>query len=171
MPIGFAKSSAGEYTFSIFAVVGIALIVSWFVAVMFAPLLGVVMLAKPKHARPSRPSRILGAFRWLLVGAMRARWITIGVTVALLRRGVAAVAADPAAVLSAVRPAGAAGRSQAAAERLDLRHRRSRRQRLDERAEDRSRRRAAGAPMSVAARSASICRSLSNCPTISSPRR
>ena len=35
VPIGFAKSSAGEYTFSIFAVVGIALIVSWFVAVHF----------------------------------------------------------------------------------------------------------------------------------------
>ena len=47
VPIGFAKSSAGEYTFSIFAVVGIALIMSWFVAVLFAPLLGVVMLAKP----------------------------------------------------------------------------------------------------------------------------
>ena len=41
VPIGFAKSSAGEYTFSIFAVVGVALIVSWFVAVLFAPLLGV----------------------------------------------------------------------------------------------------------------------------------
>ncbi len=37
VPIGFAKSSAGEYTFSIFAVVSIALIVSWFVAVLFTP--------------------------------------------------------------------------------------------------------------------------------------
>ncbi len=42
VPIGFARSSAGEYTFSIFAVVSIALIVSWFVAVLFAPLLGVL---------------------------------------------------------------------------------------------------------------------------------
>ena len=41
VPIGFAASSAGEYTFSLFAVVTIALIVSWFVAVIFAPLLGV----------------------------------------------------------------------------------------------------------------------------------
>jgi AcrB/AcrD/AcrF family len=40
VPIGFARSAAGEYTFSIFAVVTIALIVSWFVAVLFAPLLG-----------------------------------------------------------------------------------------------------------------------------------
>ena len=51
VPIGFAASSAGEYTFSIFAVVSIALIVSWFVAVLFAPLLGVAMLAPPKAAR------------------------------------------------------------------------------------------------------------------------
>ena len=84
VPIGFAKSSAGEYTFSIFVVVGISLIMSWFVAVLFAPLLGVVMLARPDPSRPIRPSRILGAFRGMLVGAMRARWITIGVTVACL---------------------------------------------------------------------------------------
>jgi len=82
VPIGFAKSSAGEYTFSIFAVVGIALIVSWIVAVLFAPLLGVVMLKKPKQSGPAKPSRIMGAFRRLLVGAMRARWVTIGITVA-----------------------------------------------------------------------------------------
>ena len=84
VPIGFAKSSAGEYTFSIFAVVGIALIMSWFVAVLFAPLLGVVMLAKPDPNKQTKPSRILGGFRGLLVGAMRARWITIGVTAACL---------------------------------------------------------------------------------------
>ena len=40
VPVGFAASSAGEYTFSLFAVVAIALVVSWFVAVIFAPLLG-----------------------------------------------------------------------------------------------------------------------------------
>ncbi len=83
VPIGFAKSSAGEYTFSIFAVVGIALIVSWFVAVLFAPLLGVVMLKKPKVVETAKPSRILRTFRAMVAGAMQARWITIGVTVAL----------------------------------------------------------------------------------------
>jgi multidrug efflux pump subunit AcrB len=81
VPIGFAKSSAGEYTFSIFAVVGVALIMSWFVAVLFAPLLGVVMLKQPDAAKPTKPSRILGAFRGMVVGAMRARWLTIGITV------------------------------------------------------------------------------------------
>jgi multidrug efflux pump subunit AcrB len=82
VPIGFAKSSAGEYTFSIFVVVGIALIMSWFVAVLFAPLMGVVILKKPKQTGPGKPSRIMDTYRGMVRGAMRARWITIGVTVA-----------------------------------------------------------------------------------------
>ncbi len=82
VPIGFAKSSAGEYTFSIFAVVGVSLIISWVVAVLFAPLLGVVMLKKPDRSKPDKPSRILGVFRGMLVVAMRARWLTIGITAA-----------------------------------------------------------------------------------------
>jgi multidrug efflux pump subunit AcrB len=44
VPIGFARSAAGEYTFSIFAVVAIALIASWLVAGLFSPLLGVWVL-------------------------------------------------------------------------------------------------------------------------------
>ena len=130
VPIGFAKSSAGEYTFSIFVVVGVSLIVSWIVAVLFAPLLGVWLLKPPKTA--AKPSRILGGFRSMVVGAMRAKWITIGVTAGCFVVALAAVAADPAAVLPAVRPAGIAGRSAAAAERLDLRHRRHCAERLSE---------------------------------------
>jgi multidrug efflux pump subunit AcrB len=83
VPIGFARSAAGEYTFSLFAVVGIALIASWFVAVIFAPLIGVVILpATMRHAR-HEPGRIMRAFRRLLVAAMRWRWATIGATLAL----------------------------------------------------------------------------------------
>ena len=48
VPVGFAASAAGEYTFSLFAVVGISLVVSWFVAVIFAPLLGMAILKPPK---------------------------------------------------------------------------------------------------------------------------
>lgn len=47
MPVGLAKSSAGEYTFSIFQVVGIALMLSWIVAVLFTPYLGYKLL--PEH--------------------------------------------------------------------------------------------------------------------------
>src|SRR5271165_2811559 len=75
VPIGFARSSAGEYTFSIFAVVSIALIVSWFVAVLFAPLLGVALLNTPKAAAADQPGLIMRWFRALLIGAMRLRYL------------------------------------------------------------------------------------------------
>src|SRR6516225_10152562 len=84
VPIGFARSSAGEYTFSIFAVVSIALIASWFIAVIFGPLLGVALLTKPKAARSGKPNVIMRVFRGFLVGAMRARWLTIAATIGCL---------------------------------------------------------------------------------------
>ena len=83
VPVGFAASSAGEYTFSLFAVVGIALIVSWFVAVLFAPLLGVAILVPPANRQTAAPGRLLQSYRRFLTLAMRARWVTIPVTIAL----------------------------------------------------------------------------------------
>ena len=83
VPIGFARSAAGEYTFSIFAVVTIALIASWIVAAVFAPLLGVWILKKPKVAHSGEPGPILRRFRPILELAMRARWVTILVTLGL----------------------------------------------------------------------------------------
>ena len=44
LPVGLAKSAAGEYTFSIFAVVTMALLISWIVAVLFTPYLGYKLL-------------------------------------------------------------------------------------------------------------------------------
>jgi len=93
VPIGFAKSSAGEYTFSIFAVVAIALIVSWFVAVIFAPLLGLAILKAPKGAgEPEKPGALLRGFTTFLSLAMRFKWITIAVTIGMF---VVAVLAMP----------------------------------------------------------------------------
>ncbi len=83
VPIGFAMSAAGEYTFSIFAVVAIALIASWVVAVLFTPLLGVWILKKPKAVHSGEPGPIMRAFRRCLVLAMRARWATVLLTVGL----------------------------------------------------------------------------------------
>lgn len=83
VPIGFARSAAGEYTFSIFAVVAIALIASWIVAAVFAPLLGVWMLKKPKVAHSGEPGPFMRVFRRFLALAMRARWVTILVTLGL----------------------------------------------------------------------------------------
>jgi multidrug efflux pump subunit AcrB len=44
LPIGLAKSAAGEYTFSMFAVNALALLISWFAAVLFTPYIGYVLL-------------------------------------------------------------------------------------------------------------------------------
>lgn len=83
VPVGFAASSAGEYTFSLFAVVGIALIVSWFVAVLFAPLLGVALLKSPKAGQGSEPSRVVRAYQQFLELAIRGKWVTLPLTLAL----------------------------------------------------------------------------------------
>jgi multidrug efflux pump subunit AcrB len=85
VPIGFAKSAAGEYTFSLFAVVALALIVSWIVAVLFAPLIGMTILHdKMKQTAEAEPGRILRGFRRTLTAAMRAKWLTIGLTLTAL---------------------------------------------------------------------------------------
>jgi multidrug efflux pump subunit AcrB len=86
IPVGFAASSAGEYTFSLFAVVAIALIASWFVAVIFAPILGAAILKPPRAMQggePAEPGWVFRTYRRFLTGAMRARWLTIALTLAL----------------------------------------------------------------------------------------
>jgi multidrug efflux pump subunit AcrB len=83
IPVGFAASSAGEYTFSLFAVVAIALIASWFVAVIFAPVLGAAILRPPAPGRRSEPSFVFRTFRGFLSLAIRARWLTIALTIAM----------------------------------------------------------------------------------------
>src|SRR4029450_1167575 len=54
----------------------------WFAPVLSAPLLGLVILRKPKETAPARPNIVLRVFRGMLVTAMRVRWITIAVTLA-----------------------------------------------------------------------------------------
>lgn len=50
IPVGFADSTAGEYVRSLFYVVGIALVTSWFVAVYFTPWIGYMVLKQRPHA-------------------------------------------------------------------------------------------------------------------------
>jgi len=87
-PVGFAKSSAGEYTFSMFAVVTIALLVSWIVAVVFTPYLGYKLLDPQKLlAKAQRHGddiydtpfyrRVRASVEWCVAH----RWIVIGATV------------------------------------------------------------------------------------------
>jgi multidrug efflux pump subunit AcrB len=84
VPVGFAQSGAGEYCFSLFAVVGIALVVSWLVAVLFTPLTGVFILPdKLGHGNGHQPSRMSLLFRSLLDKSLRHKWTVMGATVGL----------------------------------------------------------------------------------------
>ncbi|MGU3400757.1 efflux RND transporter permease subunit [Brucellaceae bacterium D45D] len=91
IPVGFAASAAGEYTYSLFAVVAIALIASWFVAVLFTPLFGIFILKKPAGPAKTEPGPIISAYRRLLEGAIRLRWLTIGLTIGLFVLSLAAL--------------------------------------------------------------------------------
>jgi len=95
VPVGFAASSAGEYTFSLFAVVAIALIVSWFVAVIFAPLLGVLILKPPKSKETAEGGFIFRFYRRLLTLAVRAKWLTIVLTLGLFAASIFAIPLIP----------------------------------------------------------------------------
>src|SRR4249920_66636 len=83
IPVGFAASSAGEYCFTLFGVVAIALIASWVVAVLFTPLTGVFILPDRMKAHGHEPSAMARLFTRVLDRAMRQRYAVIGGTVAL----------------------------------------------------------------------------------------
>ncbi len=84
VPIGFAESSAGEYTISLFYVVGIALISSWLVAVLFAPILAAYILKPPAAGTlEAPPGRFLLAYQRLLRLSIRFRWITFATAAGL----------------------------------------------------------------------------------------
>ena len=85
MPNGFAKSTAGEYTSNMFWIVGIALVMSWIVAVVFTPYLGVKLLpAIPKiegghHAIYDTPN--YNRFRRLLGTVIRRKWLVAAIVI------------------------------------------------------------------------------------------
>jgi len=90
LPVGFARSTAGEYAGNIFWVVGFALIVSWIVAVIFTPYMGVKMLPAIKpveggvHAIYNTPN--YRRLRRLITFAVRHKFVTcaaVGIVFAL----------------------------------------------------------------------------------------
>ncbi|MFV3325654.1 efflux RND transporter permease subunit [Pseudomonas sp. NY15372] len=84
VPIGLNASSAGEYTYTLFAVIAVALLVSWVVAVFFAPVLGVHILNSNKlKAHEAEPGRVGRAFEHGLLWCMRNRWLTVIGTIVL----------------------------------------------------------------------------------------
>ncbi|QDX31141.1 efflux RND transporter permease subunit [Dickeya poaceiphila] len=93
IPVGFAASSAGEYCYSLFIVVMIALLCSWVVAILFSPLIGVWLLPKTMsaHKHQLHAGRLSRAYDRLLSAALHYRGRTLLLAVALL--GLAIVAA------------------------------------------------------------------------------
>ncbi|MCF3642479.1 efflux RND transporter permease subunit [Rhizobium sp. TRM95111] len=83
IPVGLNNSAAGEFTFTLFVVIAVSLIVSWVVAVLFTPLLGVTILPKTMTLHHEKKGRFATIFTGLLRLAMRWRWITILLTVAV----------------------------------------------------------------------------------------
>jgi multidrug efflux pump subunit AcrB len=83
LPVGFARSSAGEYAGGIFWIVGLALIASWIVAVVFTPYLGLKLLPDLKigvHPDEIYDTRVYRALRKVIELALRHRIAVVGAT-------------------------------------------------------------------------------------------
>ncbi len=91
LPIGLAKSAVGEYTYAIFAVTVIALVLSWLVSVYFVPYLGTLLLkAKPvsAHHEEHFDTPFYRGFRRAVDWCVQHRWITISATLLTFALGI-----------------------------------------------------------------------------------
>jgi multidrug efflux pump subunit AcrB len=93
LPIGLAKSAAGEYTFSLFSVNALALVISWVVAVTFTPYLGYVLLKVKPHADGSSEHDLFDTpgfrkFRAVVNWCVEYRKTTIAATLVVFALGV-----------------------------------------------------------------------------------
>ena len=87
LPVGFAKSGSGEYVFSLFQVVGISLVLSWIVAVVFTPYIGFQLLKEGAHHGHADEDAVYqrgfyARFRRLVELCLRRRRWVIGITAA-----------------------------------------------------------------------------------------
>jgi len=93
LPIGIAKSVTGEYTFAIFAVTVIALVLSWIVSVYFVPYLGTLLLKVKPHDPDAPPHELFdtpfyNGFRRAVNWCVQHRWLTILATVLIFALGI-----------------------------------------------------------------------------------
>ena len=94
LPIALAKSSTGEYTFDMFSVTSIALVLSWFAAVIATPLFGFWILRRPKNATADGAlhehfdTPFYTRLRSLIDWCITHRWKTIAATIGGLILGV-----------------------------------------------------------------------------------
>jgi len=93
LPIGIARSTVGEYTFAIFGVTVLALLVSWLVSVYFVPYLGTVLLKAKSKTEQAQHDEVFdtpfyNAFRRTVNWCVAHRWITIGVMLLTFALGI-----------------------------------------------------------------------------------
>ncbi|ODT20421.1 MAG: ACR family transporter [Kaistia sp. SCN 65-12] len=91
IPVGLNSSKAGQFLVTLFIVIAVALLVSWLVAVIFTPLLGVTILPQKLRQKHERKGWFAAAFNWLLVISMRWRWVTITTTLAAFAASVVGI--------------------------------------------------------------------------------
>ncbi|NMZ61010.1 efflux RND transporter permease subunit [Pseudomonas nitroreducens] len=134
MPNGFARSTAGEYTSNMFWIVGIALIASWLVAVIFTPYFGVKLLPAIKKVegghdaiyntpRYNRFRRILGkviAHKWLVAGSVVGLFVTTVLGMALVKKQFFPISDRPEVMVEVQMPYGTSIlQTSAAAEKVE----------------------------------------------------
>jgi multidrug efflux pump subunit AcrB len=93
LPIGMAKSTVGEYTFAIFAVTVIALVLSWWVSVYFVPYLGTLLLQVKPHVGKAGEHELFDGpfyrhFRTAVTWCVEYRWKAIGITIFIFAMGI-----------------------------------------------------------------------------------
>ena len=93
LPIGLAESAAGEYTFTMFSVNGLALLISWVVAVMFTPYIGFMLLKVKPHAHGDSGHDVFDSpayqrFRRIVTWCVEWRKTTIALTLAVFALGI-----------------------------------------------------------------------------------
>lgn len=91
LPIGMARSITGEYTFAIFAVTVIALLISWVVSVYFLPYIGASLLKVKPHVGEHKDiydTPFYRRFRRVLEACLVHRWKTVLVTLGIFAFGV-----------------------------------------------------------------------------------
>ena len=93
LPIGLAESTAGEYTFTMFSVNGLALLISWVVAVMFTPYIGFMLLKVKPHAQGASGHDVFDSpayqrFRRMVTWCVEWRKTTIALTLGIFALGI-----------------------------------------------------------------------------------
>lgn len=134
MPNGFARSSAGEYTSNMFWIVGIALIASWVVAVVFTPYLGVKLLPELKKVagghdalydtpRYHRFRRLLGrviARKWLVFATVIGLFVLAVLGMAVVKKQFFPISDRPEVLIEVQLPYGSAiGQTSGAAAKVE----------------------------------------------------